>query len=158
MLQSRPIRHSGPRCKLASRPSNTFSGAERRERLELLARAFEPPYELSPLVEPSSALMEQMADGRLEGVVLKQRAAPYREGIRGEWSKVKDPPGMSARPGASSEAGGTDEHGRHPSSGLESGHAFALATGALLAGVALIVRHEGCIGSPRNRRPEKDDD
>jgi ATP-dependent DNA ligase len=64
---------------------------ERRERLELLASAFEPPYQLSPLVAPSRALADQMAAGELEGIVLKQRAAPYRDGRRGAWSKVKDP-------------------------------------------------------------------
>jgi ATP-dependent DNA ligase len=44
---------------------------ERRDRLELLARAFEVPLELSPVVEPSTALVADMADGRLEGIVLK---------------------------------------------------------------------------------------
>jgi ATP-dependent DNA ligase len=62
-----------------------------RERLELLSRAFDVPYELSPLVEPSRALAEQMADGRLEGIVLKDRSSAYRDGSRRGWSKVKDP-------------------------------------------------------------------
>jgi ATP-dependent DNA ligase len=37
---------------------------ERRERLELLAQAFDVPFELSPLVDPSTDLAEQMIDGR----------------------------------------------------------------------------------------------
>ena len=64
---------------------------ERRERLELLAQAFDVPLELSPLVEPSVELVEQMADGRLEGIVLKDRTSPYRDGSRAGWTKVKDP-------------------------------------------------------------------
>lgn len=64
---------------------------ERRERLELLSRAFDVPYELSPLIEPSRALAEQMADGRLEGIVLKDRTSTYGDGSRRGWSKVKDP-------------------------------------------------------------------
>jgi ATP-dependent DNA ligase len=64
---------------------------ERRERLELMARAFAPPYQLSPLIQPSRALAEQMADGRLEGIVLKDRASTYLDGSRRGWSKVKDP-------------------------------------------------------------------
>lgn len=63
---------------------------ERRERLELLARAFDVPLELSPIVEPSASLADQMADGRLEGIVLKDRTAPYRDGSRAGWAKVKD--------------------------------------------------------------------
>jgi ATP-dependent DNA ligase len=39
---------------------------ERRERLELLACAFERPLELSPLVEPSTSLLAEMTDGRLD--------------------------------------------------------------------------------------------
>ena len=64
---------------------------ERRERLELLARAFEPPYELSPLIDPSADLARQITGGHLEGIVLKRRASPYRAGSRGGWSKLKDP-------------------------------------------------------------------
>jgi bifunctional non-homologous end joining protein LigD len=63
---------------------------ERRERLELLAQAFDVPIELSPLVEPSRVLVDQMMDGRLEGIVLKDRTAPYRDGSRAGWAKVKD--------------------------------------------------------------------
>jgi bifunctional non-homologous end joining protein LigD len=63
---------------------------ERRERLELLALAFDVPLELSPLVEPSRALVDQMEDGRLEGIVLKDRTAPYRDGSRAGWAKIKD--------------------------------------------------------------------
>ena len=64
---------------------------ERRERLELVARAFEPPYELSPLLAPSQRLAEQITNGQLEGVVLKQRSSTYRAGSRAGWSKLKDP-------------------------------------------------------------------
>ena len=63
---------------------------ERRDRLELLARAFDVPLELSPLVEPSVSLAEHMADGRLEGIVLKDRTSTYRDGSRAGWTKVKD--------------------------------------------------------------------
>ena len=62
----------------------------RRDRLELLARAFEIPIELSPIVEPSTALVADMTDGRLEGIVLKDRTSTYRDGTRVGWSKVKD--------------------------------------------------------------------
>jgi ATP-dependent DNA ligase len=47
--------------------------------------------ELSPLVEPSRRLVEQMEDGRLEGIVLKDRRSTYRDGSRAGWSKLKDP-------------------------------------------------------------------
>ena len=63
---------------------------ERRERLELLAQAFERPYELVPLVDPAPSLAEGMAAGVIEGVVLKDRRSPYRDGSRAGWSKVKD--------------------------------------------------------------------
>jgi bifunctional non-homologous end joining protein LigD len=63
---------------------------ERRERLELLARAFEPPVYLSQLVEPSAEIARRMLDGELEGVVLKDRSSPYRDGSRAGWWKVKD--------------------------------------------------------------------
>jgi ATP-dependent DNA ligase len=64
---------------------------DRRERLELLARAFQEPYELSPVIEPSVALALDMAEGRREGIVLKDRHGSYRDGSRRGWSKVKDP-------------------------------------------------------------------
>ena len=41
---------------------------ERRERLELLAQAFDVPFELSPVVTPDPSLVEAMIDGRLEGL------------------------------------------------------------------------------------------
>lgn len=63
----------------------------RRDRLELLSRAFEEPYELSPVIEPTVALALDMAEGRLEGLVLKDRHGEYRDGSRRGWSKVKDP-------------------------------------------------------------------
>ncbi len=62
----------------------------RRERLELLAQAFDLPYEPSPLVGPSQSLVVDMEDGRLEGIVLSAGDAPYRGGSRASWSKVKD--------------------------------------------------------------------
>jgi ATP-dependent DNA ligase len=52
---------------------------------------FEPPYELSALVDASRAMAEQMADGRVVGIVLKDRTSTYRDGSRRGWSKVKDP-------------------------------------------------------------------
>jgi hypothetical protein len=48
---------------------------ERRERLELLARAFDVPFELSPLVEPTVALAEQIIDGRLRGT--RRQGPPF---------------------------------------------------------------------------------
>ena len=63
---------------------------DRRERLELLARAFDVPLGLSQLVDPSVSLVEQMTDGRLEGIILKDRTSTYRDGTRVGWSKVKD--------------------------------------------------------------------
>ena len=63
---------------------------DRRERLELIAAAFETPLELSPVVEPSADLAAGMQDGRLEGIVLKDRTSPYRDGARSGWVKVKD--------------------------------------------------------------------
>jgi ATP-dependent DNA ligase len=46
---------------------------------------------LSPLVEPSVALVEQMSQGRLEGIVLKDRTSTYRDGSRMGWTKIKGP-------------------------------------------------------------------
>ena len=64
---------------------------ERRERLELLAQAFDTPLELSPIIHPTTSLALDMADGRLEGIVLKDRTSTYRDGSRAGWTKVKDP-------------------------------------------------------------------
>ena len=61
-----------------------------RERLELLAGAFGVPLELSSLVEPSVSLVEEMIDGRLDGIVLKDRLSAYRDGSRAGSTKVKD--------------------------------------------------------------------
>jgi ATP-dependent DNA ligase len=58
----------------------TLPWQERRDRLELLARGFAVPLELSPVVEPSVRLVEDMADGRLEGIVLKDRTSTYHDG------------------------------------------------------------------------------
>jgi ATP-dependent DNA ligase len=67
-----------------------LSWQDRRQRLELLAQALDVPLELSPLIQPSTALVHAMQDGRLEGIVLKDRTAPYRDGSRLGWHKVKD--------------------------------------------------------------------
>jgi len=64
---------------------------ERRDRLELIAQAFDVPLELSPVVPPSRALAIDITDGRLEGIVLKDRRSPYKDGTRAGWWKVKDP-------------------------------------------------------------------
>jgi bifunctional non-homologous end joining protein LigD len=63
---------------------------DRRERLDLLAQAFEPPYELSPIVTPDPSLAEAMISGDLEGIILKDRNSTYRDGSRVGWLKVKD--------------------------------------------------------------------
>ena len=63
----------------------------RRDRLELLAQAFDVPLELSPVIDPTRSLALDMADGRLEGIVLKDRTSTYRDGSRAGWWKVKDP-------------------------------------------------------------------
>jgi bifunctional non-homologous end joining protein LigD len=63
---------------------------ERRERLELLSKAFEPPFVLSPVVTPDPALAEAMIAGEMEGLVLKDRRSTYRDGSRVGWQKVKD--------------------------------------------------------------------
>lgn len=36
------------------------------------------------------SLVEHMADGRLEGIVLEDTPSTYRDGTRVGWSKVKD--------------------------------------------------------------------
>jgi ATP-dependent DNA ligase len=64
---------------------------ERRERLELVARAFDVPLELSSVVEPSRFLAIEITDGRLEGIVLNDRRSPYKDATRAGWRKVKDP-------------------------------------------------------------------
>jgi ATP-dependent DNA ligase len=68
-----------------------LSWQDRRERLELLAQAFEAPYQLSPLVTPEPAVAAAMISGELEGIVLKDRTSTYRDGSRVGWTKVKDP-------------------------------------------------------------------
>ena len=49
------------------------------------------PVGAQPLVESSVSLVEHLTDGRLEGIVLKDRTSTYRDGTRVGWSKVKDP-------------------------------------------------------------------
>jgi ATP-dependent DNA ligase len=51
---------------------------------------FDVPIELSPIVEPTRALAIDITDGRLEGIVLKDRRSTYRDGTRAGWWKVKD--------------------------------------------------------------------
>jgi len=63
---------------------------ERRDRLEQVPQALDGPLELSPIVSPSRALAIDITDGRLEGIVLKDRRSPYNEGTRSGWWKVKD--------------------------------------------------------------------
>jgi ATP-dependent DNA ligase len=75
---------------LAGVDLRSMSWSERRDRLELVAQAFDVPLELSPVVDPSRALALKMADGRLEGIVLKDRTSRYRDGSRAGWFKVKD--------------------------------------------------------------------
>ena len=76
---------------LAGADLRRLSWQDRRERLELLAQAFEPPYELSPVVAPEVSLVDAMVAGELEGIVLKDRTSAYRDGSRAGWVKVKDP-------------------------------------------------------------------
>jgi bifunctional non-homologous end joining protein LigD len=73
----------------------------RRERLELIAQAFEPPYDLSAVVPPDPSLVDAMIAGELDGIVLKDRTAPYRDGSRRGWTKVKDPAGTRGSRGGS---------------------------------------------------------
>jgi hypothetical protein len=75
---------------LAGADLRRLAWRDRRERLELLAEAFEPPVELSPVVEPSVALARDMEAGTIEGLVIKDRSSPYRDGGRSGWFKVKD--------------------------------------------------------------------
>jgi bifunctional non-homologous end joining protein LigD len=75
---------------LAGVDLRSLTWQDRRARLELLAQGFEVPLELSPVIDPTVSLAQQMADGRLEGIVLKDRTAPYRDGSRAGWTKVKD--------------------------------------------------------------------
>jgi hypothetical protein len=66
-----------PRCEprlvvfdvpiLAGVDLRSLSWQERRDRVELLARAFDIPLELSPVIAPTRALAIDMADGRLGG-------------------------------------------------------------------------------------------
>jgi bifunctional non-homologous end joining protein LigD len=75
---------------LAGADLRQLSWQHRRERLELLAQAFEEPYELSPVVTPDPSLAQAMIAGELEGIVLKDRTSRYRDGSRAGWTKVKD--------------------------------------------------------------------
>jgi ATP-dependent DNA ligase len=40
--------------------------------------------------EPSTSLVAELTEGRLEGIVLKDRNSTYRDGSSVEWSKVKN--------------------------------------------------------------------
>jgi bifunctional non-homologous end joining protein LigD len=101
---------------LAGADLRLLSWQDRRERLELLAQAFEPPYELSPVVTPDPWLVDAMISGELEGIVLKDRTSPYRDGSRAGWLKVKDA-GWYAREDWRFDAGVitlTDDGWAHP--------------------------------------------
>jgi ATP-dependent DNA ligase len=78
-----------------------LSWEARRERLELLAQAFEPPYGLVPVVTPDPTLAEAMVDGRLEGIVLMDRRSTYRDGSRAGWTSV----GLGEQKGVTSGIG-----------------------------------------------------
>ena len=67
------------------------SWQQRRDRLEVLARASMMPLELSPLEQPSPGLADDILSGALEGIVVKDRRSPYRSGSRKGWAKVKAP-------------------------------------------------------------------
>jgi bifunctional non-homologous end joining protein LigD len=71
---------------------------DRRERLELLAKRFDVPLDLSPLVEPSTLLVEEMTNRGLEGIVLKDRTSTYRDG------RVRVGPRLRTRVGYEREA------------------------------------------------------
>ena len=75
---------------LAGVDLRTLPWAERRERLELLAQAFDGTLVLSPKVEPCIDLACQMADGTIEGLVIKDKRSTYSDGSRAGWFKVKD--------------------------------------------------------------------
>ena len=76
--------------RLAGVDLRAMPWAGRRERLELLAEAFEAPIELSPVVQPSVALAQQLEEGAIEGLVIKDRTSTYRDGGHSGWFKVKD--------------------------------------------------------------------
>ena len=86
-----------PRPRLVDFDLPVFAGVNLRDeplkqrcpRLELPARAFMPPLELSPLVPPSRALTTSILGGELEGT--KDRISASRPGLRTGWSKVKSP-------------------------------------------------------------------
>ena len=88
---------------------------ERRDRLELLARAFDVPLELSPLVEPSVSLVEHM-DGRPArghrpqgpDVDLPRRDA--RRLVEGQGPKLVRARGVAVRPALT--RGGSTLYGR----------------------------------------------
>jgi ATP-dependent DNA ligase len=99
MAALRGSRRFGPELRLVVFDVPILAGVDlrlepwqaRRERLELLAQGFAYPLELSPLVEPARSLALDVLDGRLEGIVLKDRRSPYRDGSRAGWRKVTDP-------------------------------------------------------------------
>src|SRR4029079_965441 len=70
---------------------------EGRGRRELLARAFDVPLELSPLVE-------HMEDGRLARIVLTDRTSTYRDGARVGGRRSRTAAGTSAKPGGANAA------------------------------------------------------
>jgi bifunctional non-homologous end joining protein LigD len=62
----------------------------RRQMLESFAEHWNSPYlELSPVFEDGEALLEEVAERGLEGVVAKPVTASYHEGSRADWVKIK---------------------------------------------------------------------
>jgi hypothetical protein len=76
-----PPRRRSPPAALA-RSTRSVGGSRGRIRV---------PLELSPLVDPSVSLLEQMTDGRLDGIVLKHRTSTYRDGTRVGWVEGQGP-------------------------------------------------------------------
>jgi len=105
------LRRYGPALRLVVFDVPILAGVDlrvepweaRRERLELLARAFAYPLELSPLMEPARRLALDVMDGRLEGIVLKDRRSPYLDGraLAGARSRIRA--AWSATAGGSSD-------------------------------------------------------
>ena len=64
--------------------------SRRRELLEPLVAAGDPVVRLSPVFEDGRALLREVKERKLEGVVAKRASSPYRPGRRtGDWVKVK---------------------------------------------------------------------
>jgi ATP-dependent DNA ligase len=68
---------------------------DRRDRLELLSRAFAAPYELSPVIEPSVGLALDMAEGRQASLSDAVSAQGNIEGDRQDMAEGPNRPWMS---------------------------------------------------------------